>query len=76
MNEFVSNIPARGAALLERNRMIKAGLCVAGAVLAVGVIRRFHKPLLAAAAAIYLGTRPPVKQFLSRVASVWKGAAP
>lgn len=70
MSEFSVDIPAQGAALLERDRRVKTGLFLAGTVLALGLARRFYKPLLAGAVALYIGTRPPVKQFLSRAAAL------
>ena len=63
----IANIPARGAALLERDRLVKAGLVAAGIVLGAGFVRVCYKPLLAAAAVVYLGTRPSVKRALSKV---------
>ena len=72
MREFWddASIPARGAALLERDRLLKTGLCAAGLVVGLGVVYRFYKPLLTAAAVVYVSTRPPVKRFLRKAAGL------
>lgn len=66
MNDFFANIPARGAALMERDRMMKAGLAVAGVTLGAVLVYKFYKPILAGAAVLFVASRPPIKRALNR----------
>ena len=70
MNDWFPNIPSRGAALMERDRMIKAGLTVAGATLGAVLIWRFYKPILAGAAVLFVASRPPIKRALKHLAGL------
>ena len=62
-----AGIPARGAVELERDRIEKLGLCAAVIVAIVVACRILYKPLLGAAAAVYLLTRPSIKDALSQL---------
>ncbi len=65
-----TSIPARGAALLERDRLLKTGLFAAALLAYLGIAFRFYKQVLALAGVVYVGTRPPVQKALSRAAAL------
>ena len=67
MKEFFADIPARGAALMERDRIVKAGLVVGGATLGAVLVYRYYRPILAAAAVLFVASRPPVRRALARL---------